>query len=210
MVRWIRNILTIKQFVECYLHPTAGEIANGSLTLTLTSTGNGSCSSVTDQVTIFFTAAPTVDAGANQISCANNPDVTLNASFTIASGIVWSGGSGTFSPSNTSPNAVYTPSATEITMGTVTLTATTTGNGTCNQVLDQVTITIQPAPVVNAGQDISSCANNSSVSLSGQVFNATGGMWSGGSGTFRQTQIRSMLFTILHLLKFLTEALYSL
>ncbi|HEU4716573.1 MAG TPA: hypothetical protein VFU15_02015, partial [Bacteroidia bacterium] len=164
--------------------PTAAEIASGSVTLTLTTTGNGSCSSVTDQMTIFFTPAPTVNAGPDQVVCANNPVVTLNGSFTIASGVAWSGGAGTFSPGNTTPNATYTPTAGEIAAGSVTLTLTTTGNGTCNSVSDQVLITISPAPVVNAGADINSCANNSTVSLNGQVFNAGGGQWSGGSGTF--------------------------
>ncbi len=164
--------------------PSATEIASGSVTLTLTTTGNGTCNAVTDQMTIFFTPAPTVNAGADIVVCANNATASLNGSFTISSGVVWSGGAGTFSPSNTAANATYTPSAGEIAAGSVTLTLTTTGNGLCNAVNDQVLITITPAPIVNAGLDISSCANNSIISLSGQVFNATGGAWSGGAGTY--------------------------
>lgn len=164
--------------------PTAAEIASGSLTLTLTTTGNGTCSSVADQMTIFFTPAPTVNAGADIAVCANNSTATLNGSFTIAGGVAWSGGSGTFNPNNTTANATYTPSAAEITAGTVTLTLTSTGNGTCNAVSDQVTITIAPAPTVNAGADINSCANSGPVNLNGQVFNAGGGTWSGGTGTY--------------------------
>ncbi len=165
-------------------NPTAAEIANGSLTLTLTTTGNASCSAVTDQVTIFFSPAPIVNAGSDLLSCANNSSVTLNGSVTIAGGAVWTGGNGVFSPNNTTLNATYTPTATEIATGQVTLILTSTGNGLCNEVSDQVLITISPAPVVNAGQNISACANNSIVNLSGQVFNATGAMWSGGAGTF--------------------------
>jgi gliding motility-associated-like protein len=164
--------------------PTAGEIANGSVTLTLTTTGNGSCGAVTDQMTIFFTPAPTVNAGTDIVVCANNVQASLNASYTVASGILWSGGAGTYSPSNTAPNAVYTPSAAEIATGSVSLTCTTTGNGTCAQVSDIVLITITPSPVVNAGLNIAACANNASVSLNGQVFNANGGIWSGGGGSF--------------------------
>ncbi len=164
--------------------PTAAEIAGGSITLTLTTTGNGTCNSVTDQMTIFFTPAPTVNAGPDQTVCANNATATLNGSFTIAGGAAWTGGAGTFSPNNTTMNATYTPTAAEITAGTVTLTLTTTGNGTCTAVSDNVIITITPAPTVNAGTNISSCANNSTTPLSGQVFNAGGGTWSGGGGTF--------------------------
>jgi gliding motility-associated-like protein len=164
--------------------PTAGEVATGSVTLTLTTTGNGSCNAVTDQKVIFYTPAPTANAGANITVCANNAAATLAGSFTVATGAVWSGGAGSFSPNNTTLNAVYTPTATEIASGSVTLTLTTTGNGGCNAVNDQVLITILPAPLVNAGANIASCANNAAVSLSGIVNNATGGVWSGGAGTF--------------------------
>lgn len=164
--------------------PTAAEIASGQITLTLTSTGNNLCSAVTDQMTIFFTAAPTASAGTDILVCANNATAQLNGSVTIASGGIWSGGNGTFSPSTAALNATYTPTATEIAIGSVTLTLTTTGNGLCNEVSDQVTITIAPAPIVNAGLNINACANNSTVTLNGQVFNAGGGIWSGGNGTF--------------------------
>lgn len=164
--------------------PTAAEISAGSVTLTLTTTGNGTCTPETDNVTISFTAGPTVDAGVDQTVCANNPTVTLNGSVTVATGGMWSGGTGTFSPNANTLNASYTPSAAEITAGTVTLTLTTTGNGGCNAETDDMVITIGPAPIVNAGADVSVCANNPDVSLTGSVSNAGGGTWSGGAGTF--------------------------
>jgi gliding motility-associated-like protein len=164
--------------------PTAGEIASGSVTLTLTSTGNGTCNAVSSQMKISFTPAPTVSAGSNQTVCANNAATTLNGTFTGASGILWSGGAGTYAPNSTTATAVYTPSAAEKTAGTVTLTLTTTGNGTCLPVNDNMTITITPGPQVNAGTDVSACANKSTVTLSGIVLNAGGGTWSGGAGVF--------------------------
>ena len=170
--------------LNCVYIPTAGEIASGSITLTLTSTGNGTCLPVSDNITITFTDAPTANAGLDQVVCANNSSVTLDGSYTIASGAIWSGGGGTFSPNNTTMNAVYTPSAAELAAGQVTLTLTTTGNGTCLSVSDQMTIFINPAPQVNAGSDISSCANNSTATLNGNISNAGGGVWSGGSGVF--------------------------
>ena len=170
--------------LNAFYTPTPTEIANGSVTLTLTTTGNGDCLPVTDNVTLTFTPAPTANAGLDKTVCANNADVTLNGSVTVASGGTWSGGSGTFNPDANTFNAIYTPSATEISNGTVTLTLTTTGNGTCNQVTDQMTITITPAPTVDAGTGEELCSNNPTISLSGSVTTATGGTWSGGSGTF--------------------------
>lgn len=164
--------------------PTAAEIAAGTLTLTLTTAGNGNCVAEIDQVTFNFTPAPTANAGADRTVCANNPAVALAGSFSIATGGVWSGGAGTFDPSTTNMSAIYTPTAAEIANGTVTLTLTTTGNGLCNAVTDQMVITITDAPTANAGPDVSVCANNADVALGGSVSIATGGTWSGGTGTF--------------------------
>lgn len=165
-------------------NPTAGEIASGSVTLTLTTTGNGNCASTSDNMTVFFTTSPTVEAGVNQTVCANNPTITLNGSITIATGAVWTGGSGTFTPNNNTLNATYTPSATEITAGSVVLYLTTTGNGNCLAVTDSMTLTITPIPTANAGADLTSCSNNPTVTLNGSVTGATGGVWSGGAGVF--------------------------
>jgi len=164
--------------------PTATEVNSGSVTLTLTTTGNGSCNAVTDQMTISFTPAPTANAGLDQTVCANNAAVTLNGSVTIALGGSWSGGAGTFTPNNTTLNATYKPTTTEINSGSVTLTLTTTGNGTCNAVTDQMKITITAPPIANAGSDQTVCANNPNVTLNGSVTVATGGTWSNGTGTF--------------------------
>ncbi|MBP6311110.1 MAG: hypothetical protein KA408_02495, partial [Flavobacteriales bacterium] len=164
--------------------PTPAELAAGTLTLTLTTTGNGNCTAVTDSRVITFTPSPTVDAGLNGSVCANNSAITLNGAFTGSAGVSWSGGTGTYNPNNTTINAVYTPSAAERTAGTVTLTLTTTGNNNCNAVSDQVTFSITPAPTANAGVDRTVCANNAAVALAGSFTVVTGGIWSGGAGTF--------------------------
>ena len=49
--------------------------------------------------------------------------------MTVATGGVWSGGAGSFSPSTTNLNATYTPTAAEIASGSVAITLTTTGVG---------------------------------------------------------------------------------
>jgi len=164
--------------------PTAAERSAGTVTLTLTSTGNGNCNAVTDQVTFTITPAPTANAGADQTLCSNNPVATLNGGFTVATGGVWSGGNGSFDPSTTNMNATYTPTAAEIANGSVTLTLTTTGNGSCNQVTDNITLNFTPSPVVNAGADVTRCANNASIALNGSVTVASGGVWTGGLGSY--------------------------
>ena len=164
--------------------PTVSEIASGSITLTLTSTGNGNCSAVTDNLVLNYTAAPVVNAGADVAVCANNSAVSLNGSVSGAGGGVWLGGAGTFSPGNNSLTATYTPSAAEIAAGSVTLTLESTGNGNCLAESDDVVITINPNPIVNAGPNLTACANNPAVNLGGTVTIATGGTWSGGAGSY--------------------------
>jgi hypothetical protein len=121
--------------------PTAGEIASGSLTLTLTAT-KATCNNVTDQMIIAFSAAPTANAGGDQTVCASSPNVTLAGSVTGATSQSWSSsGTGTFSPNSTALNATYTPSAADIVAGSVTLTCSGIKAG-CTTVTDQMLITI--------------------------------------------------------------------
>ncbi|SKC55761.1 gliding motility-associated C-terminal domain-containing protein [Ohtaekwangia koreensis] len=163
--------------------PSAAEITAGTVTLTLTTNDPaGPCAAVTDNVTITISPAATVNAGPDQAICAGNTVTLAGTVGGSATGGTWSGGTGTFAPNATTLNAVYTPSAAEVTAGTVTLTLTT--NGPCSTLTDNVTITISPAATVSAGPDQTICAG-STITLSGAVGGgATGGTWSGGTGTF--------------------------
>jgi len=79
-----------------------------------------------------FSVAITANAGADETICAQNPIAPLNGSVTGASGGIWSGGAGVFSPNNTTlSGSTYTPTSTELANGFVNLVLTTTGNGTC-------------------------------------------------------------------------------
>ncbi len=161
---------------------SATDISNGGVTLTLSSTGY-QCNA-TSQVTLTVPKVATVNAGPDQNICANS--VTLNGTRGGGStGAVWSGGAGTFSPNASTLNAVYTPTTSEKTAGSVTLTLTATGSP-CGNVSDQVVINLATPPTVNAGPDQTAVDCNSNMfTLSGSVTTpATGGIWSGGSGTF--------------------------
>jgi hypothetical protein len=166
--------------------PSAAEISAGTVNLILTSSNNGNCNQVSDNVLIVFTNSPVINAGADLSSCKNNSSSVL---FGIVSGPtttgIWTGGTGTFSPNNTDLNATYIPSASDLLAGVVNLTLTSTNNGNCNQVNDIVQINFTPSPVVNAGIDLNTCRNNPASVLNGSVFGgATTGVWSGGSGSF--------------------------
>jgi gliding motility-associated-like protein len=125
-------------------------------------------------VNVPFVAVPppTVAAGADQILCPGSPAV-LNATITSATGVIWTGGAGTFSPSNTSLLTSYTPTPGEVASGSVTLTATTTGaGGGCSNASDQITIFYPSALAVNLANINLSC-NGDSVNLSPVVSGGT-------------------------------------
>src|SRR5665213_1524703 len=162
--------------------PSAGDAALGSVTLTLTSTG--ACIPVADQMLLTITPAPTANAGPDQVKCKNNPNTSLSGIVTVATGGVWTGGGGSYIPSNNVLNPVYVPTAAELTAGSVVLTLTTTGNGICNATSDNILITFSPSPTVNAGPDQTKCGNNAATTLAGTITVATGGLWTGGTGGF--------------------------
>jgi hypothetical protein len=172
--------------------PSAADKTAGSVTLTLTTTGNGTCNAVSDQMKIFITPAPTVNAGADLNMCADGGSVVVNGSVTVATGGTWStaSGTGTFSPDPNTLLMTFTPSALQITQGFARLTLTTTGNGTCVPVSDQMQINIAPIPVVDAGPNQTVCADLANVQLAGTVSNATGGHWTtSGTGTFNNANL---------------------
>ncbi|MBK7247307.1 MAG: hypothetical protein IPI05_06530 [Flavobacteriales bacterium] len=137
---------------------------------------------VTDQMTVYFTGAPVVNAGTDLAVCANNSAVQLNGNVNNANGGAWSGGSGAFSPSNNvfSPTHAHGVGS----GGSLNLYLTSTGNSNCFAVRDTIAITFTPAPTVNAGVDLDVCANNPLVTLNGAITVESGAQWSGGLGTY--------------------------
>lgn len=130
--------------------PSPGDILAGSVMLYLESTSNGSCLPEQDSLILIFTISPTVNAGVNQISCTNNPEIDLAGIVGGATTTgIWSGGLGSFSPNNTDLNATYTPTAAEVFSGSVFLTLTTTNNLSCVAESDIVQINFVAPPFAN-------------------------------------------------------------
>lgn len=173
-------------FLNSTYTPTAAEITAGFVNLYLNSSNNGNCNVVKDTVVINFTNAPLVNAGIPVTVCKNNATTVLSGLVTgpTTTGI-WTGASGSFNPNNAALSATYTPSASELSVGSASLILSSTNNGTCNQAVDTVVIIFSGSPLVVAGSGISACANNATVALTGSIsVGATTGIWSGGLGTF--------------------------
>ncbi|HEU4718668.1 MAG TPA: PKD domain-containing protein, partial [Bacteroidia bacterium] len=168
--------------------PSASDSLAGSVMLILTSTNTGSCAATSDTMMVFISYPAVVNAGPDQSVCSVGAVVSLNGNVSggTTTGIWSAAGSGTFTPSNTTLGATYTPSAADIAAGSVTLYLTSTGNGICAAREDSMVVTIVPAAVVNAGNDIVVCGSNTDVPLNGTITGiTTTGIWTtGGSGIF--------------------------
>ena len=172
--------------------PSAADTVAGTVNLTLTSTGFGTCASVADMMTVTITPAPVAIIVPDTIYvCENNPNVTLNG---IVYGATTTGkwtttGNGIFSPDNLTLNCTYQPSPTDVNGGQIKIYLTSTNNGLCSSAKDSVIISFTPAPVVDAGVNLFACTNESAFDLSGLVSGpTTTGTWSGGAGTYSPDQ----------------------
>jgi hypothetical protein len=118
---------------------TNGVAFTPAATTTYTVTGTTAGCTATDQVIVTVNAVPTVNAGLDQTLC-QGPQVTLTAT-----------GATTYTWTPTITNGVaFTPSA-----GATTYTVVGTTNGCTGT--DQVVVTINPLPIVNAGADQTVC-----------------------------------------------------
>jgi|GEM_PF-527838 len=141
-------------------NPTASPTVTTIYTVTVTD-GNG-CTN-TDQVTVNVNTVPTADAGPDQSLCIGS-SVGIGGAPTgpVGATYLWDNATSLDDPTIANPTA--TPTVTTI----YTVTVSTGINCTAT---DQVTITVNPSPSINAGADQSVCLGNG-VTIGN---NATGG-----------------------------------
>ncbi len=133
--------------------------AVGTMTYTVTGTDANGCVN-TDQVNVTVNPLPIVSAGLDQTVC-EGAAVTLNGSG--ATSYVWNNG--------ITNGVAFVPA-----VGTITYTVTgTDANGCINT--DQVNVTVNPLPIVNAGADQTAC-EGTAVTLNGS--GATSYIWTNG------------------------------
>ena len=166
---------------------SAADHNSGSVYLTLSSTNNGGCLLEKDSILITYTPMPAVDAGLDENICANNPSIILSGTVSggSTSGRWFSLGSGSFFPNDTTFNATYTASPTDIAVGFVDLFLVSTNNGICLPIADTVRLNITQPPLINTGIAPSIC-NDDSLQLNGMINSGSNtAIWSSlGTGSF--------------------------
>ncbi len=178
--------------------PGATDIANGSVVLTLTAFGSGTCPDVTDDLTLSISSQPTAFAGVDAEICETGLYSLADATATNYTSLMWtSTGTGTF----TDPailNPAYTPSQNDIDGGFVVLTLTAYGDGICPDVSDDMVLTITGQAVAYAGADASICETAGSYTLSDASAQEYASVeWtSSGDGSFDDTGIVNPIYTV--------------
>lgn len=175
--------------------PDAADLERGSVILTLTASRiPANCnSSTTNTITLNFIKKPEANAGPDTTICENVKYTTTSAIATNFSTLVWSSnGSGTIDNPSSLNGMVYTPSATDIANGSVTLTLTVNGNSCQAPVANDVIISFQKLPVISTVASASICKSANQYAVSGTTitnsFLAGSIRWtSSGTGSFTTT-----------------------
>jgi gliding motility-associated-like protein len=164
---------------------TPVDISNGSVTFTLSSTNNGPCPTVSDSVKIAIKRIATVNAGNDQSICSTTGSISLNGAIGGGgnSGVWSTNGNGGFVPGPGALNNAYIVSISDVGLGSVIFTLTSTNNGPCPAVSDTVLLKIYQLAQVGAGPNQALCENAGTLALTGFV-NTNNGMWNGGTGTY--------------------------
>ena len=165
--------------------PGSLDIANGTAVLCLEAQPVApSVLADQDCMTLHFQLAPVANAGADFSICADE-NVQLSGMVENACGSLWyTNGTGTFDNPGLL-DATYIPGTSDVANGSVTLCLIAESCNPCDiQDEDCLTVFVEPAPFVDAGDDAEICEGDSYV-LNGSAEHACGVLWStSGTGNF--------------------------
>ncbi len=143
--------------------PGPGDIALGTVQLSLTAEPLGGCETAVHSHALSFYPAPQLMAGDDASVCANGSFNTQSAQASNYTSLLWtSTGDGSFDNA-TALAAVYTPGAADIASGSVSLILTIEGTGSCATVCDELLLTIHAMPTVEISPDQEICAGEQAV-----------------------------------------------
>lgn len=173
--------------------PSLAEMNNGFTTIVLTTTGNGSCPSQSDTLTIQYLDTPDINTGGDIDVCIDSLYVQLNASVQFAANIIWTtNGNGSFDDPSLL-NATYTFDPADIAAGQITLYIETFNFSGCPDDEDSLYITFNQPPTMNLVYDDSICAG---FPLQLESNSSTGNGWwqTTGDGTFAPDDSSALAF----------------
>jgi gliding motility-associated-like protein len=133
----------------------------------------------------FTIQGPQAQAGPDQSFCSTVTSIQLNGN--VAGGATtgtWTGGNGTFTPSNAVLNPTYSPTAAEIAAGFVNLIFTSDApNPACPPGIDTVSLFFFTQPALTANAASSTVCSGTPIQLSVNVTGTVSNLnWTGGQG----------------------------
>lgn len=140
-------------------HPSENDKSMGVVSLVLTVNGIAPCMApATDTIRLIFIDIPVISAGKDTAICSSSYS-QVDAYALNSTQYQWtSSGSGTWDNAG-SVSAIYYPSASDISAGSVVLTLASR-NTACPLVSDNMTLRLTPFPVSKAGQDELICEDS--------------------------------------------------
>ncbi len=167
--------------------PSPTDIAADSILLFFTSAGSlFACPDYQDTTVIYFTDAPEVNPGSDQVICTSENQVNLNGSVIggTTTGIWSTTGTGSFSPTANDPVTNYNISASDIANGSLYIVLSSSNNGNCLAVQDSIEVNFIEEPTVSIISGDSVCSNLNLLDLEGTISSGFTGNWTtSGSGS---------------------------
>ncbi|WP_420321312.1 T9SS type B sorting domain-containing protein [Flagellimonas sp.] len=135
------------------------------------------CQSAAAQIAVTVTPEPTVNAGSDEDVCSTASfDLGLSSTVPTAnnfSTISWSTSGDGFFNNIFQFDPTYTPGPNDISNGSITLTLTANGNGSCNVIQDSMILTLQPQPDAGTNANLTICQGGTVTEA--QLFAQLGG-----------------------------------
>ncbi len=178
-VSWSHNGAGILEN-EFTLSPTyiPDQEESGFITLTITATGSVPCASATDSLVLEIIPAPEANAGPDLSGCDGQAVSISLATASDYNSLLWtSSGTGVFSETG-QLQTFYSPSPEDQAAGSVTLTLTASGVNPCGISSDQLILTIEQGPRVDAGPDIILCNSDPFIIQGATASNYSSLSWS--------------------------------
>jgi gliding motility-associated-like protein len=183
--------------------PGPSDNNNGSVTLTLVATKNFPCNAnAVDEMTLIINKIPTITViNPNVDLCVGDPSYVVTGVVpSHYDTLTWTrSGSGTFAPNNGVIAPTYFPSASDYTLGTVTLTLTASRNPlNCNSsTSNTITLHFISPPTADAGPaNATICEESSYVTIGTDATNESNVTWSTtGTGTFTSATTLTATYT---------------
>ncbi|MDC3229259.1 hypothetical protein OAT87_01490, partial [Flavobacteriaceae bacterium] len=179
--------------------PSEFDINQGFVTLQLTASPLNPCSTaaVSEKI-LTISSLPIVNAGADAIICEGEDHTISGATASGFDSISWSSATGGTFINGTTLTPTYTPTAGDIGLGSVTLTLTATSVAPCaGTVTDEMVLTIQNQPDVEAGSNVTICEGDVVTTIDATVTGEDSTLWTtpDGDGTFNSDSLVNTTYT---------------